>query len=54
MPIVVFLEILLGVLLILSALVTAAVLWARPSRPPDPSRGQPVEDRPDWPPSRVP
>jgi hypothetical protein len=54
MPIVVFLEILLGVLLIFSALVTFAVLWVRPSRPPERSCGQPVEDRPDWPPSRVP
>jgi hypothetical protein len=54
MSIAVFLEILLGVLLILSALVAAAVLWVRPWPPPESSRGQPVEDRPDWPPMRVP
>ncbi|MEU4575372.1 hypothetical protein [Nonomuraea sp. NPDC023979] len=44
-------EILLGALLILSALVAAAVLWVGPPRSPVERRHRttPVEDRPDWP-----
>ncbi|MEV4178666.1 hypothetical protein [Nonomuraea sp. NPDC049709] len=56
MPNIVLPEILLGVLLIFSALVSAAVLWVGPprsraagGRPRDHFRHVPVEDRPDWP-----
>ncbi|WP_157549960.1 hypothetical protein [Nonomuraea candida] len=50
MSIIVLVELLLGVLLLFSALVSAAALWVGPPR----SRGVvrrslPVEDRPDWP-----
>ncbi|WP_049577545.1 hypothetical protein [Nonomuraea sp. SBT364] len=55
MSITTFLEILLGIMLIFSALVAAAVLWvAPPRRHSDRSsagggRTTPAEDRPEWP-----
>ncbi|WP_188197531.1 hypothetical protein [Nonomuraea sp. SYSU D8015] len=55
MSITVLLEILAGILLIFSAIISAAALWVPPRRSHAAvrhraaSRTQPVEDRPDWP-----
>ncbi|MFI7637920.1 hypothetical protein [Nonomuraea sp. NPDC049400] len=54
MSIIVLLEILAGILLIFSALISAAALWVPPPRSHAAvrhraaSRTQPVEDRPEW------
>ncbi|MGI5290282.1 hypothetical protein ACQEVF_44060 [Nonomuraea polychroma] len=56
MSITVLLEILAGILLIFSALISAAALWVPPPRRSHAvvrrrasSHAQPVEDRPEWP-----